>query len=196
MRTRKKQFLITSFPLGPFSYRQDAGVLSLSARASATSFSSPAALYLSSGVTMWSNSVSVTTNGGGVIVSNVTSWPVLSANVVSNNGAIRQIKSPQGLVNVATISPNQYQLQMFYNSTVTPPTGGLYGTNASAFDVWTIDGSAGTNQLVVTESPAGGTNRSFTYIYTNIAGAGGWQLTDSGNLRTVLSWHVNRCENA
>jgi RHS repeat-associated protein len=179
-----------SFPLGPFSYQQDAGVLSLSARTASTSFSSPAALYLSSAATMWSNTVSVTTNSDGVILTNVTSWPVLSVNVVSNNGSIRQIKSPQGLVNVTTISPNQYQLQMFYNSTVTPPTGGLYGTNASAFDVWTIDGSAGTNQLIVTETPAGGTSRSFTYIYTNIAGAGGWQLTDSGNLRSVLSWQV------
>ena len=163
-----------NFPLGDFSLSQSAGSLVLNARASTAQLSTPnalSAMFLPDST----NGVDIVTNASGVI---------------------QQVRPPQGLVNVVTVNSSKYLLQMFYNSAVTPKSGGYYGTNASAFDVWTVDGTAGTNQLIITESPSGSASRSFTYQYTNISGVNMWQLTDSGGLRTVRSWQSNNSTNS
>lgn len=117
----------------------------------------------------------------------------VTVEVVTNptTGAIEQVKTPQGLVNVAVADAYTYYLQTFYDTNVTPKSGGLYGTNAAAFVTWTIqnpDAAASSNCLVVTESRPGLADRQFTYTYTNESGVAKWRLTDNGGLRTVMSW--------
>src|SRR5579859_594453 len=118
-----------SFNLGAFSSRQNAGALALDAQATSASLSSPSALYAPYVRSNATVNVDVVTNGSGVIT---------------------QVNAPDGLINIAVVNAYQYQLQMFYNTNVTAKTNGLYGTNAAAFDVWTItnpNGATNNNQL-------------------------------------------------
>jgi RHS repeat-associated protein len=158
-----------TFNLGAFSLHQTAGILLLNAQATSASLSTPNALCVP------------------YIRSNAT----LLVDVVTNNdGVIAQVAAPEGLVNVAVVDAYQYQLQMFYSNNVTAKTNGFYGTNAPAFDTWTIqnpNGSGNNNQLVVTESATG---NQFTYTYTTVNGVNQWQLTDGGGIRTIASWQA------
>jgi RHS repeat-associated protein len=164
------------FALGEYSAPQDAGTLALSGRTTTASLSSPAALYMAH-----------TGTGGATNV-----------DVVTSSGVIQQVKSPQGLLNINVVNSSKYQLQMFDNSCVVGKVGGVYLTNGSgaAFEIWTIDGSTSTNLLTVTDNRSGLASRSFTYLFTNISGINTCQLTDSGNLRTVLSWQIQNPTNS
>ena len=128
--------------MGAFSSQQTAGILLLNAQATSASLSTPNALY----------------------VPYTRSNATLNVDVLTDaNGVIAQVNAPEGLVNVAVINQYQYQLQMFYHNNVTAKTNGFYGTNAPAFDTWTIQnpyGAANNSQLVLTESLTG---RQFTY---------------------------------
>lgn len=161
-----------SFNLGPFSTRQNSGVLLLDAKTTSASLSTPDALYVPYYRSNAAFNVDVVTNGSGVV---------------------EQINAPQGLVNVYVSNSYLYQLQMFYNSNVTIKTGGFYGTNAAAFSVWTVanpNGATNSNVLTITETRSGVTNRQFTYTLTNTSGTNIWQLTDGGGIRTVSSWQA------
>jgi hypothetical protein len=66
----------------------------------------------------------------------------------------------------------------------------VYGTNADAFLVWTVenpDRTTNNNRLLLTETRPGTVNRSFLYARTNDGGIYKWVLTDSGGLRDVLA---------
>src|SRR4029077_13192160 len=159
-------------PLGKYTAGLNAGVLMLDTADATGSLTDPALLsipYLRSNSVM---SVETITNGG--------------------SGAVQQVNAPDGLVNVAVVDSNKYVLQIFSAQTVTPKgTNGLYGTNAAAFQTWTIenpDGATTNNRLRMTKSLPGLPDQQFTYLKTNINGAAGWQLTDGASLQTSLRW--------
>jgi len=82
----------------------------------------------------------------------------------AGSSTIRQVKIPQGLVNVRAINDHQYQLEVFSTNNVTGIDGnGYYGTNGPAFVTWVVEnpgGAADTNHLNITEL-RGGTQRVF-----------------------------------
>jgi len=100
---------------------------------------------------------------------NLLSTPFTRAgvNVITNGGSIRQVLTPQGLVNVKVQSSYEYHLQCFYRTNVTGPSGGLYGSNAPAFVTWIVknpDGASASNRLWVIEN-RGGTERLFAFNF-------------------------------
>ncbi len=164
---------VVRWGLGGFAYQAGAGYLALNAQGTTACLSDPAALY----------------------VPYAKSGPNGTVDVVTNsNGVILQVMAPQGLVYVVVSNAYSYQLQMFYSQNVTPKgTNGLYGTNGAAFATWTVsnpNGSASTNQLVLSLSRPGIADPQYTYTYTNVNGVNQWQLTDSGGLRTIASWQT------
>ncbi len=85
------------------------------------------------------------------------------------SGAIQQVRTTQGLVNVAVIDQYNYALQCFYDSSVGSTNGlGFYQTNAAAFSTWFIgnpDGAGATNRLCITNAQ-GGTTLVYRYSYS------------------------------
>ena len=120
-----------SFPLGAGAYGQSAGYISLNAQYTTANLASPNALTLP--MVPMGNTVNMTV-------------------VTNTNGVLQQVNVPQGLVNIVLIT-NGYEMQMFTSNYVTGPTNGLFGTNGSAFDTWTVTNPNGdTNTLFISET--------------------------------------------
>lgn len=114
--------------------------------------------------------------------------------ITNSGGTIEQVNTPQMLVNVSVLGSYEYQLQCFYETNVTPKVGGLYGTNAPAFDIWDIknpDGASAYNRLWITESN-GGTPRQFQYTYT--ASSNRWDLLKPDG-QTLSTWRIPNTSN-
>src|SRR5258708_7822419 len=126
--------------LGLASPQRNAGHLMLRASAPSTLLASPAA------------------------ISNFFSRPNVEV-LRDGSGAIKQVHTPQGLVNVSVKDAYEYHLECFYLTNVTAKSGGFYGTNGSAFVTWVVqnpDGATTSNRLWITEQ-RGSTTRQFQF---------------------------------
>jgi RHS repeat-associated protein len=88
--------------------------------------------------------------------------------VIRNQGVIRQIRAPQGLVNISTNGNFEYAIECFYDKDVTDKSGLYYGTSATAFVTWTIqnpDAASSSNRLCVIER-RGATSLTNLYSYS------------------------------
>ena len=119
--------------------------------------------------------------------------------VITNAGLLRQTTTPLGLMNVASNSAYQYQLQFFYKTNMAGLTNGLYGTNAPAFASWVVtnpDSGTASNRLWITEKRPGVPDRQFQYTYTNNSGqANRWDLLKPDGLTTLSVWQVTNAAN-
>src|ERR1044071_6617040 len=93
--------------------------------------------------------------------------------VVTNgsDGAIKQVKVPQGLVNISVKDNCEYHLECFYQTNVgSVDTNGYYTTNGSAFATWVVKNPTGNtntcNTLQLIEQRPGLADRQFQYAYT------------------------------
>jgi hypothetical protein len=92
--------------------------------------------------------------------------------IQGTNGVLRQVKSPQGLVNVSVVNDYEYHLESFYAADVgtDKDSNGYYPTNNAAFATWIIknpDGGAASNRLQIIEQ-RGASQRQFQLTYTNL----------------------------
>jgi RHS repeat-associated protein len=139
--------------LGPDNTAHDAGALLLQANTAGSALSTPGPLV---------------------------AVPGPDTTVLLSSGAVHQIKSPQGLVHVNTISSYEYHIECYYDSDYnhTPQSDGFYLTNSGAqpFVVWKVvnpDGASATSRLTITES-RGGVDRAFQF--TNTPSSLRWDL--------------------
>jgi RHS repeat-associated protein len=157
--------------LGNPSPRYDGGMLWLKATVPSTNLSTPSLLQVP--------------------------WLMPNVTILTNtNGSIQQVYTPQGLLNVHTLSVYEYHVECFYASNVTGPTGGFYGTNAPAYATHIFknpDGAADyTNLWIIDEELSGNYTNKFTYLTTN----GEWQLLEPDGQTTLLTWRVQNTTNA
>ena len=98
--------------------------------------------------------------------------------VISNGATIRQIKVPDGLVNIVTKGLYSYDVQFYYNSDVGAKTNGiLYSASAPAFTTWTVsnpDTNAAYSRLFFTENRSGVIRQ---FQYSNSVANARWDLT-------------------
>ena len=162
-----------SLHLGAASCDQDAGYLSLYSELPSTNLSQPIALQPPFGRT----NVIVLTN---------------------SSGEIKQVKTPQGLVNIAVKDAYEYYLQCFYDSSLARDGSGnyvldgnnFYTTNAAAYNIWTVknpDGASQSNRLWITEQ-RDGTTRTFQYTFNSTNRR--WDLLQPDGLTTISTWRI------
>lgn len=118
-------------------------------------------------------------------------FPMTEVEVISSGGAISQVKVPQGLVKVVTVSAYEYELRVYFPSAVGAKSGGVYPTTGSPFATWKVknpDGASANNRLWITESRSGMTDRvsKFTYTTTNLR----WDLLEPDATTTTSTWKV------
>lgn len=155
-----------NFGLGAASPLQDAGILSIHAECPGTNLTWPGLLCLPL------NRPSV------IVVTNV-------------DGTIHQLRAPQGLINITVSNAHSYNIEAYYSSNVTGPSGGVYGTTGSPFAVWTISnpmGSISSNQLWVTENRGGTITQ---HQFTNSPSTGGWDLLHPDQMTLKSKWTTN-----
>lgn len=107
--------------------------------------------------------------------------------VIAPSDVIKQIKVPQGLVNVAVTDNHQYELQFYYSNNVTAkdPLTHLYSTNGNPFLRWIVQNPDNSQQLRITESRGGNGDRVYLFDYNT---AGGWNLHEPNGLTTVSTY--------
>jgi RHS repeat-associated protein len=113
------------------------------------------------------------------------------AMITNMDGSIAQVLSAQGLFNVHAVNAYQYQIQCFYATNVTAMSGGLYGTNAPAFDTWVVqnpDTNSAYNRLWITEQPAVGVSRQFQYTFNSANQE--WDLLEPDGQTTISTWKI------
>lgn len=105
---------------------------------------------------------------------------------------LRQVKSPTGLIDVATISAFKYELRCYKDSDINGSQLGVYTVSGGATPVvtWTVqnpDISGATyNQLWITENRTGMTAVTMKYTYTSVDGK--WTLEDDQGLSKQTAW--------
>ncbi|MEI8122611.1 MAG: hypothetical protein WCI20_11200 [bacterium] len=116
--------------------------------------------------------------------------PGVEVILLAGGSTVKQVKVPQGLVNVTGVNDYKYQLEVFSTNAVTGKDGGYYGTNAPAFVTWVLEnpfGAADTNHLNITEK-RGGTDRLFQYTYRPASNR--WDLLQPDGQTTNSTWTV------
>jgi len=106
--------------------------------------------------------------------------------IPDGTGALRQVKTPQGLVDVVTLSPSSYQINFYYLSQVGAKntTTGLYAVSGATYKSCLIQNPDATNatstQLKITETSP---TLTFVTTYAHDPVTNTWTL-DKGGLRT------------
>lgn len=107
-----------------------------------------------------------------------------SIEVIQASGLIRQVKSPEALADIITLSAFAYEIRYYLPSQVGSQSGGVYQVTGNPFVTWKVenpDASTNTfNRLRVSET-RGSDVKSYDYTYT--AAANKWTLDYPGNLR-------------
>lgn len=102
-----------------------------------------------------------------------------------NGNEIRQVYTPQVLVNIATNNAFEYTISYFNASQVTGQSGGLYQVSGSPYVSWQVQNPNGTNSyndLVLTES-RGSNNWVYSYGYNSTNNS--WTYVSPGALQQV-----------
>lgn len=103
------------------------------------------------------------------------------AETILINGEIRQIRAPQVLANIVTLTDHKYMVQLFYSPDVGAKVSGIYTTTGSEFKSFTVENpDAEAANTRVNISIVGGTTRLYQYRY--VEETKGWILTYPGNL--------------
>jgi RHS repeat-associated protein len=115
-----------------------------------------------------------------------------------NGTSPRQVKSPQGLVDIGTINSYKYELRCYYETDLARDGGGAYildsngwytlNSGATAFSTWTVENpdasSTVYNRLNITEA-RGGDSRTFAFTYTTTPQH--WDLAKPGSYTVTTS---------
>lgn len=115
----------------------------------------------------------------------------------TNGGTLSQIASPDGIVNINTINSNKFQLLCYGSNAVGSMGTNGYATNGTPpVSTWTIEnpnGSNNCNQLFITESRTGASNRVFQYTYYSASNA--WTLLEPDALTSITTWNTTNATN-
>lgn len=101
--------------------------------------------------------------------------------VLTASGALRQVKAPQTLADVVTITNNAYEIRFYATTNSGVLTNGLYMPTGSPFVIWGVSGSAtNANFFRITETRGSSViTNDFEWVATNSS----WTLTSGNGLR-------------
>lgn len=106
-------------------------------------------------------------------------------------GDLRQVRSPQGLADLVTISGG-YEIRFYLAADVGAMNmlTGVYTTGGSPYSVWRVINPGGdTNKIDIIEDPTSSPKSSrFAWITAQSR----WELSDSATSRKILSWEAQQ----
>jgi RHS repeat-associated protein len=145
------------FFLGQRGFGKDAGRLEIHAKEPHTDMATPAGLRYSKGRSHAPNDVQLIENG---------------------NGDLRQVKTPQLLADIVTVTAYKYEIRFYNPDNIGSWTGTVYDqTSQTAFAVWTVenpDGASAFNRLYISQSVEGNCTKEYRFAYT--AGTKTWAM--------------------
>jgi RHS repeat-associated protein len=87
--------------------------------------------------------------------------------VIRNNSVLRQVKAPQTLADVVTISSSEYEIRYYRPADVGPKSGGIYTFTAPAYVTWNIKNPdpSTTTRLLISKIEGGITTDQVEYLW-------------------------------
>lgn len=120
--------------------------------------------------------------------------------VLTNAGAISQVKVPMGLVIITNITPPSaysYRIECYASNQVFLNTNGFYGIQGTntpfvTYLVQNPDAGTASNRLWITEERPGISNRVFEYTYSDNGSTilHQWSLLEPDGVTTISKWRV------
>jgi len=157
------------FFLGQRGFGKDAGRLEIHAKEPHTDMATPAGLRYSKGRSHAPDDVELIEDG---------------------NGDLRQVKTPQLLADIVTVTAYKYEIRFYDPDNIGSWTGTVYDQSSqTTFAVWTVenpDGASAFNQLYISQSVQGNCTKEYRFVYT--AGTKTWAMEagDCSGTFTVL----------